>query len=477
MIRILKKALAAVIMLLFLFPQPALASKSQDYDYVLDKNVRVPIPRTYKADRVISYLGEEIGYMKGAEDLFIDRQGILYVADTGNNRVLKMTGSGEVLGVFTGPKEKPMKSPRGVYVDDDGDIYVADTENGRVLHLSPYGDFVEEFTRPESDLLHETVSFDPNKVFISSTGYLYVIRGRQFMMIDAYNRFRGYAGADQVGFSLNDLLVRIFASDEQKSRLQRREPPSYINFVIHEDGMIYAVSAGSSNQIKKLNSVGKNIYPSGQYGEVEEDAEAKEPAFADIAVDRNGIISVLDWKLGKVYQYDQEGNLLTVFGGIGAVKGKFESPSSLVVDRDGNIYVLDRGRNNIQVFAPTKFIRDVHEAVMLYANGDYAEALVKWEEVLKTDANYTLAHRGIAKALYKDEEYLRAMEEYRIGDDQEGYSLAFEEYRHEFFRGSFGLLVLAFILLIYILYKVFMLMKKAAKKEQLKDTVWHGEVI
>ncbi|MGI6569550.1 MAG: hypothetical protein ACOX27_00550 [Caldicoprobacterales bacterium] len=473
-----KKRTIVILLLLLIILCPASGHAQVEYDHVIDSDQRVPVPLTYKPVKVINYLGEEWGYLKAAEDLFMDARGIIYIADTGNNRILKMTREGEIITSITGPEDKPLKDPRGVFVDKDGDLYIADTGNDRVVHLDPYGDFVEEFTRPDSELLPPNVSFDPNKVFVNSTGYIYIIKGRQFMMVDANNNFRGYVGAEHVGFRLNEFLTRIFASREQKKKIVKRQPPPYSNFVIHDDGMIYAVSNSPVNQLKKINSVGKNIYPEGSYGEPDTYRYTHPfiPYFTDIAVDKKGIISILEGNLGMVYQYDQEGNNLAAFGGIGNIQGKFELPSSLIVDDEGYIYVLDKGRNDIQVFEPTRFIRNVHEAVDLYSRGRYDEALEMWELVLQTDANYTLAHKGKGKALFKEGKYRESMAEYKLADDKAGYSEAFDEYRHERFRGNFAWITGVVLLAVYALYSLFIRLSKMAKEEQRKDTVWHGEV-
>ena len=92
----------------------------------------------------------------------------------------------------------------------------------------------------------------------------------------------------------------------------------------------------------------------------------KNPQFVDIAVDNNNILYTVDQNSGRIYQYDQEGNLLAVFGGTGSLKGRFESPVSLVVDANGRVYVLDSIQNAVHLFEPTEFIKHVHEAITLY---------------------------------------------------------------------------------------------------------------
>ncbi len=466
-----------ILITIFVFCSNQAVTAGEDH-YVLENNRRIPIPLTYKVVEVMEYFGEKGGFLNGAEDLFIDKNNYLYVADTLNNRVLKSTLDGITVMEVAGPPEKPLKNPRGIYVDDDGDMYIADTGNRRILHLHKDGSYIEEFVKPESDLLSEDFTFDPSKIFIDSTGYLYIIKSQSFFSMDAFNKFRGYVGATRLRFDFRRLLIRLFASDSQKARVEKELPASYSNFVIGANGMIYATVINTEeNQIRKITSVGKNIYPAKFYGEtvvVTAPAGMKTnlPNFTDIAVDNNGIVSVIEQLSGRIYQYDQEGNMLTAFGKIGMQKGMFKIPSSLVVDNQGRLYVLDQEANNIQVFEPTRFIKLVHEASRLYDDGRYVESRNIWEEVLKIDGKYSLAHRGIAKALFKEEKWKESMERYMLANDQEGYSQAFEQYRHSIYRSFFGWIVLLTAGVIIILFKILISLKKHTGSVLKKHMDW-----
>jgi DNA-binding beta-propeller fold protein YncE len=451
-----------------------------DTHYVLEENLIVPIPVTYTVERVIDDLGPELGFLREADDLFIDDNDILYIVDRGNDRIIKLSKEGAVLDVFAAERSGGLNKPRGIYVHSDGDLFIADTGNERVLHLSPEGDFVEEFTKPQSKLLGDTFTFDPMKIYINNTGIMHILKSQAFLTMDATNTFRGLVGASHLEFNLGAWIVSSVASGEQKDRLAKRQPPPYSNFVIDTNGMIYAtVVKKNKDQIRKINSVGENIYQTNVFfGErlVDEFGIVQLPHFVDIAVDEYGIINVLEQKSGSIYQYDQEGNNLTVFGGIGDLKGTFRLPTSIEIDSQGYIYVLDANINNVTVFKPTRFIQTVHRAVDLYNQGEYNQALEVWSEARSICSNYALAHKGIGKALLKADRYSSSMAEYIKADDQDGYTAAFEKHRYRLFRRYFLLIVVAFAGgLIAITWTITHLRRRAAVAAESLYYEWQGE--
>ena len=453
------------------------AAKEAEYDYVLDSETgrRISVPLTYSVKNVLTYEVDGKPLSQGS-DLFVDDQGLLYISDTGNNRVIKSEKDGDVLGVYAGTPDKPFNKPMGLFVDPDGDIYIADKGNQRIVHLSPDGKQIEEFGNLDSPLLGKEFLFEPANICVSSTGYLYTTKGHSIMTIDANNEFRGYIGSIQIGFDLKRALVRMFATEEQKGRISRELPPSYSNIVMADDGTVFGTSVNtSSEQIIALNSVGMNTFQTGSYGEtIDEEGNQIVPYFVDIAVDHNGIVSALEQRSGRIYQFDREGNMTTVFGGTGNKMGQFKMASAIAVDEEGCIYVLDYDRNNIQVFEPTDFIKTVQEAIRHYKEGKYAEAKALWTDVLKIDASYSLAHRGIGKALMKEKKWTEAIGEYREANDMEGYSAAFDEYRMDFIRTKFGVVLSAIAAIVAVCGFAVKRSRKTARDLVDKYTKWQG---
>lgn len=458
------KRMAAVLLILGGCGMSAAALGQTDYVIDAASGNPTPIPASYTVKRVITGFGETGDALMEPQDIFVDKHDHVYVADTGNNRVVHLNDAYEFVAAYN--NGGTFSAPKGVFVDDYGDVFVADTGNQTIVHLEADGTLSETFVKPESDLLGEDESFNVTKLSLSPQGYLYTISSQQFMTIDAENQFKGYVGANAVGFDLARLLIRLFASKEQKEKIVDVERDPYHNFVIADDGMIYAVAANDTAPIQKINAVGKNIYPAGYPVEtiLGEDGRYIDPVFVDIAVDKNGIITVLEQQTGMLYQYDQEGNMLAAFGGLGAKQGKFVLPTSIAVNSKGEILVLDGSTGYIHILEPTYFIQKVIAGVTQYANGEYEQAHGTWQDVAGIDVNYPLANSGIAKALYKLGDVEGAMEYYRLAKDKAGLGMAFADYRYRFFQQHFLLLIAGGAAIIGVLIVAVIFLRRSSQK-------------
>lgn len=462
---------------------PALADGPLIPGYIIRDGQKVPAPAGYVLSGKITGEGQPCGPLSNPQDLFFDRAtGRLLVADTGNNRIVIFDNDGRYLFEIGG-KEAGLNGPQGVYVDVDGNIWVADTGNERVVEFAPDGTFKADYHKPESDLLEE-YGFKPTKIVLDKRGFIYTVVGSEgnlgIVVMDTNERFRGFFGRAKVKFNLGRVLARFFASKAQRRRMLRVRPAPMGNIHIDELGFIYAVSPVlTRDQIQRLNSVGENVYGEiglrtgagrlwdklrGKEGIAFGEEEIKwrwdgtreisvpftvGSLFVDVAVDEElGIVSALDQQRNRIYQYDQGGNLLVIFGGEGLREGAFAVPVSLVAGRKGYLYVLDAGRGNIQVFRPTHITRLIHEASHKYFLGEYAEAAKLWEEIAQRNTNFALAHSGLGKALMRQERFLEAMREYRYAENKAGYSAAFREYRYVWLRQHFNWLGLGMLMLV-----------------------------
>ena len=423
----------------------ALPVGAQTASYVVDDGDQVTLPQCYAVTAVIDR-AEDGSFLEGLRNIRIDKNDHLFVADAGNDRVLEYDEDHVFLRSYTAGGT--LGGPAGMYHDTDtGELYIADTGNERVVIVDGDDRILREYHRPDSAFLDDAMRFDPSNVAVGVQGYLYVLKGQYFMQLDREGEFRGFMGSTRVGASFVRWLIRKFASEKQKQTLTTEQPSPYLNFTTDDDGMLWAVASTSTAQIRRINMAGDNLYPEAFYGERVQDVSGKysDPNFISIAVSDDKIVSVLEEKSCRIYQYSQSGTMLNVFGGKGEVKGFFQDPVSVATDSSGAVYVADRALGNIQVFSRTAFAAAVYRAQAAYDEGSYEEAYGLYEDARALDPNYAVVNKGIAACLYKLGRTEEAAAAYRAADDRASYGTLQTELRAERIKRHFGLVCLAVV--------------------------------
>lgn len=425
-------------------------------DYVVYEDQQAVLPKVYEYVTTITGVSSQTNRSFAApNDVFIDKDNFIYIADSGNDRILKLDSSGALLLEISTFEDDYLINPTSVYVDESGRIFVTDTGNYRILVFDKDGNCLEKNGKPESHLLSGLSIYMPDRVVYSEkTKYSYCIAGKQLLLMDPDNVFQGYCGAEPVEFSLKNFLVRRFGSQKKIDTLAQNESVSYSNICMFE-GNLYAVTLGKKNNIKVLNGIGVNTYPAGNYGEVIVNLEEKtvsDPAFCDVAVEPTGNILVAQANNNRIYAYDSEGNMLFSFGGTGKTAGQFSKISSIAISADGSLYVLDSALNHLQVLRPTYFTEQVYAGDTAYDNGEYEKSLGIWQNISTLCPGYLLAHEKIGNIMLKQKDYSAAAESYRIAKTNGGYAEAYDKLRTAWMRDNIVIVVIAIIALLALLY-------------------------
>jgi len=471
-IKLFKKLIAiltlTVIGLLTIVPSAGAAEWTQTDNELMGQR----IPDTHEVSNVLLSFGDNVT-LSEPEDLFIDKKDNIYIADTGNNRVIKLNPDYSLAKVYDAPEgdKAKLNAPSGLFVDGDGDVFVADTGNQRIVHLSSEGKYIEEWTQPTDNTYDDQYPFAPTKLTIDEFGNIYIVNGKDthgIITINARGDFMGYIGTIKVPFDITTYFLRMFGSSDMNAKYGQAQPPYFTNIMSHSDGTLYTTNAiEKDGQVKRMTPAGKNILTAKFYGEPNFDdiVEQGIPTMMDVVANDDGIFYCADRVWQSIYIYDQYGAMITSFGAKGNARKYFSYISALGLDSKGNLLVLDKTLASIQVLTPTDFFLNVTTAVTLYNNGKYEEALVYWEKVFAGCANYKIAQEGIAKSLLRTtkdlenpeiyQQYLadmgRAKEIYQKALNQPGYSEAFDRIRLEFFRTNFGWVVLIIIVAMLVL--------------------------
>lgn len=369
--------------------------------------------------------------LSSPEDMFYAPNGYLYVADTGNGRVVQLDADFQITAEFG---QGILQRPTGIFVDEQGTLYIADSGKNMIVILDADSALVNEFGRPSEPLFGLRREFLPRKIAVDRRKNLYVVSEGSvngLVMMNTAGNFIGYFGANQAEMSLKMILQRMFLTDEQLEQFIRNEAASPTNLVIDHESLVYTVTAGTDRftSIRKFTVSGKNLFES-VFGS---------STFRDIHASEDGLLVAVD-STGTILEYDLNGTLLFLFGAqdTGDQRlGLLNSPTA--IERVGdNLYVLDRNKNAIVIYRVTDFARGVHDGVRLYMDGFYTEARPYFEDVLTHNGMVVMAYHAIANADFMDGNYARALEYFRYSGDRDGYSEAFWELRNAVLQRYLG---------------------------------------
>lgn len=420
------------------------------------------------------------------QDLCVAPDGLVYVADTKNNRIVvldeKMSKTLRVIDSFDRDgAQDGFDAPTGVCVSENMQLYVADSNHKRVVVLTPEGGFVKIIDNPQSEILEEGFDFVPLKVTVDYADRVYVIAKNAFegiLVFESDGQFTGYFGTIDVKITLWEKFWKRLASKEERSKQQLYIPTEFTGIDIDDDGFVYASNIDSDGVqgVRRLNPRGEDVIQKGEnenlggdlivgaYGTYSGPSE-----FTDVTYRGKGIYSLLDRKRGRIFTYDREGNLLYIFGGLGSQEGTFNTPVAIEAVGD-QIIVLDAYNNSIVRFGETEYGSLINDAVGLRYDGDETEAISKWQQVLKLDENNELANTGIGKAYLTAGENRTAMKYLKLGRNRKYYSVAWKRYRNELLIAHINVIMTAVIVLIiaYLVYAK-LLKKRRAQGHRAKE--------
>jgi len=265
---------------------------------------------------------------------------------------------------FGSLQPRGLERPSGIAVDPSGNIYLADTNQDRIIKLSPQGDLIKEqggfgwepgqFSRPTgltvdrglnlyvADSQNKRVQFlDLNLNFVS------LIQPAETLdfhgLGNTYDLAASYTGELFISDTWNDCVIqtdnffafknKIGGFEAGEGKLQ--EP---LGLTVDERGNLYVADSGNK-RVAQFDAFGSYIQSIG--------AEIlAQPT--DLVLSGQEIL-VCDQKLAQILAFDQKGRLLWQQGSLGSESGQFREPTGLALS--GNkLYVVERGNNRVQIF-------------------------------------------------------------------------------------------------------------------------------
>ena len=499
----LTSVVAILLAMLTLLAIPAAASSAyQTYTYSIEGKPLYS-PDAYSALMSVdtTAMGLDSLGLKSPSDMITDASGNVYIADTGNNRIVVLDRYYKLvryLSTFVNEQgiDDALSAPQGVFVSKDR-VWVCDTGKSRIVAFDLDGNFVKVLPEPQSQLFEEGAVYKPVALAVDTWNRLYVISSTTYqgvIVLTENGEFVKFIGAQAVTISLWEIVWRRFQTEEQRAQMAQFLPAEFNNIAYTpggEDGSgyIYVTTSaieestvmsqikaktkdGTYLPVKMLNSAGVEIMRRNGFwppaGEIDYSTGAKDTysgvsRVTDVACGPEDTWSIIDEKRSKIYTYDFNGNLLFAFGDKGSQLGSVVNIEAIAYQGD-NMLVLDKGGNCIVVYERTEYGDMLIEAIAAENSLDYDYAIRCWRAVLQRNSNFDAAYVGIGNALFRSGDYEESLKYYETAYDTEHWSNSYKEVRKEWLAKYFLWVIVAIVVLLVAVVKFFGFAAKVNKR-------------
>ncbi len=343
----------------------------------------------------------------------VDASGNVYVADTNNSVIRKITAAGEVTtlagtaglsGSIDGTGTAALFSyPQGIAVDASGNVYVADTRNSTIRHITPQGVVT---TLAGTAGAPGNVDDVGNAARFNSPAGIAVDRSGDVLVADTGNNtIRTIAGPSRsapglvktlaggasspsgadgtgaaanfnrpLGIALNASTSSLYVADYNNQRIRKVTSKGVVTtvsppldhptaVVVDASGNVYVAESGKGIISEIAAADGKVMTVAGTGVRGAADGPAAAAAFNNhfgLARDGAGNLYVADTYNSTIRKISTTG-VVSTLAGTPAVAGSadgsggaasFSNPEGVAVDASGNVYVVDSGNNLIRKITP-----------------------------------------------------------------------------------------------------------------------------
>ena len=314
--------------------------------------------------------------------LAIDSAGDIFIADSGNNVIRKITADGNIHTFagngtpgFSGDGNPAIQaqllSPAGVTVDSSGNVYIADTGNSNIREVTTDGN-INTFAGSgfrgfagDTDAATNAELNVPEDVFVASNGTLYIAdTGNADIRAVAPGTINNVS-VPVINTVVGSTTIGYQGDGAAATKASLFQPWSV---VVDSAGNIYIAEYGN-NIIRMVNTsgnistiVGNTTLGFSGDGSKATSAMLNQPT--GVVVDGSGNVYIADsWnhRIRKV----SSGNINTIAGngvlsysgdGGPATSAQMNGPLGVAIDQSGNLYIADSGNAAVRHVTPTGLI-------------------------------------------------------------------------------------------------------------------------
>ncbi|HEY1496661.1 MAG TPA: hypothetical protein VGF49_19035 [Candidatus Solibacter sp.] len=343
----------------------------------------------------------------------VDRLGNLYVSDTNNHRVRKVSLGGMVTTIagtgiagFSGDGgpavNAQLNSPYGLALDDFGNLYIADLGNERVRRIGSDGVMAtiagngQKASSPDGAGPLDTSLLSPRNVAVDGKGNLYIaeFEGHRVRRLSADGKLvtiagTGIAGLGGDGFAAGKAQVNfpaglafdraggLYIADSGNSVVRKIYSDGTIGTVLGRQGTqlfnplgVAVDGAGTiyvgdaSFRVAAYTVTGKWLQYAGSgapifWGDGGPAKDAGLTSVNDVAVDVSGALYIADGvrvrrvtSNGMIDSVAGDGYVHSVGDGATATSAILHQPSAIALDSKGNLYIADTGTQRVREVVP-----------------------------------------------------------------------------------------------------------------------------
>lgn len=292
---------------------------------------------------------------RGPMGIAVDAAGVIYVADTGNHSIRRISASGAVTTMTL--SGQTLSEPRGIAITASGALLVADYGAHCIRSISSAGVVTtvagSQNSPGTTDGSATSARFHyPSGIAVTSAGTIYVA--------DTENDTVRAISASSIVSTLAGTAGRVNTADGAAAAARFDDPYAT---AVDANGVVY-VADNAAHVIRRISADGIVTTYAGTPGAFGIDDgtgfNARFYSPSGVAVDSAGNVFVADSGNSTVRKI-APGGIVTTFAGLGRTRGgtdatgtsaRFEQPFGIAVDANGNVYVSDSMANTIRKISP-----------------------------------------------------------------------------------------------------------------------------